>query len=435
VTVLTHTIRRQRLCRVALTTTLFGVMIDSATRASDACAQSSDTVVKQAGPPLHRGPASLVSEVRIGVVDGAEEYMFAGSVEIAVGRDGSIYVYDDRAGALRKYDASGKFVAKFGRKGQGPGEYQQANGLGVMPDGRVVLRDPRNQRINVYSPSGEPVDHWALPSNANSFGSRMLTVDTAGIVYVAASPGGSSPSASSSRVTIRLSAQGRIIDTVRAPVFADELPQLTASMTRTTGSGVKRLPSTTSQRTPVPFNPTGEWTWSPLGYMVTGFSNRYAVDLRIPRGAAPLTWRQGDPVISVRRTVAPVPVPEGERAQRRELVERALRNVDPGWRWSGPDIPRTKPAYREILTGADGRIWVSLSAPSVSRTVNGRTSWSQPLVFDVFEPDGRYIGQVPIPAGTAPQVMRGDYLWASATDADGVPRVHRFRITWPAAGG
>jgi hypothetical protein len=422
---------------VALEATL-GIMPD----APRLYAQPRDTIVKQAGAPLHPGAPSLVPELKIGVADGPEEYMFSGGLEMAVARDGSIYVYDSRGKALRKYDAAGKFVATFGREGQGPGEHQQANGLAVLPDGRVILRDPRNQRINVYSPTGEPAAHWPLPSATNSFGSRMLMVDTGGVVYVAATLGAPSPDRPRERGTIRLSSSGRIIDTVRAPVFADEPVELSASSPG--GARAGRPTPSISASTPVPFTPTGMWAWSPLGYMVTGFSSRYAVDLRVPpaaRGSPPRTWQPGDPVISIRRAVAPVQVAAAERDQRRAQVETSMRNTDPQWRWNGPEIPRTKPPYRELWVGADGRIWVSVSLPSAPRTVDGppdaqgpqtrRTTWTQPLAFDVFEPDGRYVGQVPIPSGTYPHVMRGDHIWGTTTDADGVPSVHRFRIAWP----
>src|SRR5688572_11404822 len=55
-------------------------------------AQQADTVVRVAGAPRHAGIATLVEEISIGVVDGAEEYTFGDVTDVAVGKDGSIYV-------------------------------------------------------------------------------------------------------------------------------------------------------------------------------------------------------------------------------------------------------------------------------------------------------------------------------------------------------
>jgi hypothetical protein len=53
------------------------------------------------------------------------------------------------------------------------------------------------------------------------------------------------------------------------------------------------------------------------------------------------------------------------------------------------------------------------------------------VVFDVFEPDGRYLGSVATPSGflAFPEpVFRGDTVWAVVEDADGVRYVRRYEI-------
>jgi hypothetical protein len=55
----------------------------------------------------------------------------------------------------------------------------------------------------------------------------------------------------------------------------------------------------------------------------------------------------------------------------------------------------------------------------------------EPVVFDVFEADGRYIGQVRAPRGFSmnPQpIARGDHVWAVFRDELDVNYVARFRI-------
>src|SRR5437870_5627047 len=105
--------------------------------ASASLAQRRDTVVKTVDRPLHAGVATLQAERRIGSADGADEYLFGRVSFVAVGPDGSIYVYDPQVPALRKYDVNGKYVKDLGRKGEGPGEYREIVGLAVLGDGRV----------------------------------------------------------------------------------------------------------------------------------------------------------------------------------------------------------------------------------------------------------------------------------------------------------
>ena len=188
----------------------------------------------------------------------------------------------------------------------------------------------------------------------------------------------------------------------------------------------------------VPFSPNVYWTFSPLGYMVGGLSNQYQIDLF-----------RDDHVLRIERTVDPVPVAAEERTDlRRIATENMVRNF-PGWTWNGPEVPTSKPPFRNIFASSDGKIWVLLSRPGVKDPDlqsdddgNARafsiSPWSEPVVFDVFEPDGRYLGEVTAPDGflTSPEpVIRGDTVWATAEDADGVRYVKRYELVRGSAAG
>jgi hypothetical protein len=88
------------------------------------------------------GAATVVEELSIGVESGPDEYMFGSIRGIAVGAEGVIYVADGRPTIVRAYDSDGVFLRNIGRQGQGPGEFVSAPGLGVLPSGMLVTRDP-----------------------------------------------------------------------------------------------------------------------------------------------------------------------------------------------------------------------------------------------------------------------------------------------------
>jgi len=126
-------------------------------------------VVRTVSGSMWGDTANLIPEMRIGVLDGADEYMLGEVRSLAVSDSGEIYLMDSQVPALRKYSAEGEFVATFGREGGGPGEYKNPDGgLAVLPDGRVVLRDPGNNRFSVYSADGVYVDGWRLSGGFNT---------------------------------------------------------------------------------------------------------------------------------------------------------------------------------------------------------------------------------------------------------------------------
>ncbi|MGH7476434.1 MAG: 6-bladed beta-propeller [Longimicrobiales bacterium] len=364
-------------------------------------------------------PRALVPEVRIGELEGADEYLFGQVQSLAVDAAGRIYVFDWQVPALRVYDADGRFVRTIGREGGGPGEYKQPDaGLIVLPDGRTLLRDPGNGRINVYGPDGTPLDSW--PVRASHYSSRPFYSDTAGNVYsyVFGLDRGDGRDAA----LIRYSPQGDVLDTLDLPQRDYEAPTITAAV-----EGAR-------QTWLVPFSPRAAWTYSPHGYFVQGVGTSYAVDLL--RGEAG--------VLRIGRRTEPVPVAASERAYEEDRVSRAMRRLDPAWSWNGPPIPETKPPFRDIAVATDGRIWVQLhqpghevadAAPEDGGTRAGEppapARWAEPVVYDVFRPDGTYLGEVHAPDGfqTSPTPLFGaDRVWAVIEDELGVNYVVRLRL-------
>jgi hypothetical protein len=381
--------------------------------------QRADTVVRMAQRPLHPGVATLVEEVSIGVGDGAEEYMLGDIADIALGRDGSIFALDRQVPVVRQYDAQGRFIRNIGRRGQGPGEMRSPSGIALTRDGRLLLWDTANWRINIYSATGDILPQITTPSGSSGSSmaqyARALMVDTAGRI-VTRKTVFTAPLAPRPTIWVRFMPDGTQVDTVQAPSTSFTTPEVSASN--------ERFRKTNE----VPFWPQRHVAMSPSGDMIAGFPNRYAFEIHQPDG----------PVISVRRDVNADPVTRQERADARKEIEESMRQTVPTWTWNGPDIPETKPYYTGLQVALDGRIWVVLTSevspragsvsmgggsgpPSRTRpSVSGPppkpprpalydvfAKPPRPALYDVFDPDGQYLGQVQVPAKVSSVVRRG----------------------------
>ncbi|MFO7894943.1 MAG: hypothetical protein R6U63_14605 [Longimicrobiales bacterium] len=372
-----------------------------------------DTViVRTLSGSAWQADARLEPEMRIGAFDGEDVYILGDVAGMAVAPDGSIYLYDRQVPALRKYGPDGEFVATFGREGGGPGEYRNSDGgLAVLADGRVLLRDPGNARITVYSPTGETLETW--PLRGAHFTSRRFYVDTAGRAYTQI--WGRTEDGERYSGLQPFAADGITLDSLLAPTWEYEEAAISLR--------TEQMAMTNS----VPFSPQPHWTFSPHGYFVGGLSSDYAIDL----------FRPDSTVLRIRRDTEPVPVAAAEKDAVRMSRIRNFQQVAPDWQWNGPSISDTKPFFQDIAAGRDGRIWVRLHQPGYlaeeadpqdPRSVD---RWAEPTVWDVFEPDGTYLGQVHASEGfsTHPEPVFGaGHVWAVTTDELDVEYVTRFRI-------
>ena len=370
------------------------------------------TVVRTRSGSVWDGEATLVPEVSIGELDGPDEYLFGSVWSIAVDGDRSVYAFDAQAQHVRVFDSTGVHVATLGRPGEGPGEFTRAEAIALLPDGRLVVKAPGNMRIEVFGPEAGQTDQWGYNAGGLYSGSPLYT-DVNGRTLLLTRD--LSQDGFAMHIIV-FGPDGTHVDTLPEPSSAYEAPILVAERRGTT-------------TLVVPFSPVFLWTVHPGGHFLTGLSSDYRIDLA-----------RDDGVLRIERTVDPVPVHDEERAYQRERMLRRMRNRDPDWTWNGPPIPEHKPFFQELLAGRDGRIWVRLTTegyPVENEDHDPEDPSSQPVIweestrYDVFEPDGTYLGVVVPPDDFSPYtkpVFDGDHVWGVTRDELGIERVVRFRI-------
>ncbi len=98
-----------------------------------------------------------------------------------------IYVLDGETHTVNVYDSQGKFVRRFGGRGQGLGKFEKPSTIAAAPSGEIYVLDNGNNEVQRFTPSGEYISRYAFRLDRNSESLRPLdglTVDGFGGVYI-----------------------------------------------------------------------------------------------------------------------------------------------------------------------------------------------------------------------------------------------------------
>ena len=118
---------------------------------------------------------------RIGLPAGGAPGQLGYVCDAVQDEDGFWYVAEfGEAQRITKLDEQGRFVASWGKEGDGPGEFRRLRALALGPDGLLYAADACNHRVQVLTRQGVPV---------RSFGGMSYPYDLAfgpdGSLYVA----------------------------------------------------------------------------------------------------------------------------------------------------------------------------------------------------------------------------------------------------------
>jgi DNA-binding beta-propeller fold protein YncE len=105
---------------------------------------------------------------------------FNAPADVAVAPDGDIYVADGYGNSnVHRFSPEGKLLSSWGKPGNGPGEFTTPHAVRIHPDGRVLVADRENNRLQVFSREGEYIHEWR-----DLYHPMDLYIDTSGMVYV-----------------------------------------------------------------------------------------------------------------------------------------------------------------------------------------------------------------------------------------------------------
>lgn len=123
---------------------------------SDTGYTDEDRTVKYAGPPFHH------------------------PTNVGLSPNGEFYVSDGyRNARVHKYAADGTLLFSWGEPGEGPGQFNLVHSV-LEHKGRVYVSDRANNRIQIFTPTGEHLETWT-----DFLAPCKIYIDKDDVVYVA----------------------------------------------------------------------------------------------------------------------------------------------------------------------------------------------------------------------------------------------------------
>lgn len=353
--------------------------------------------------------------LQIGDVDGPEPYQLdrvTGAVRLS---DGRIALADGGSRRIRYYDRSGQHLTDAGGQGGGPGEFGSLSGIHRMPGDSVAGWDALAKRLSVFDDDGvfgRAVTLDRVPGMSATL--RGIFADGSAVV----SPGQTVQALQSLEpgehretvVYLRFASDGALLDTLAVAPGAES---------------VVYREETSFGNNSILF---GRNHYVALGgdRFYAGDSDALDVTMSTPEGTPRRIIRRAGPP----RAVTPADLEEARRladesAQRtRLMMAQALGRPVPK-----PDLTdyvhrETWPAFSRLLVDTEGHLWVrAYPAPGA----DART-WS------VFDPAGRWLGEVEMPERFEVLEIGGDYVLGRWLDEDDVPYVRVHPLVKPRRG-
>jgi len=328
------------------------------------------TVVRNPKEPLYNTPIlELKEELSLGDSQAQGDYAFGQIRSFTVDDAGSIYVLDYKDSHIKVFAASGEYVRTFGRKGQGPGEFDNPLMLSINRTSSELVVFQVSRKMSFFKTDGTFLRHVLFKDVRAGRG----LVDSKGNIYIMEAR----RELKDSRYVIKkLAADASVIATLA------ESP----------------APSGESFN---PFMPVGWFDVDRGDTFIYGYPETYEIRFF---GASNQKVHK-----KIIRDYDPVAVTAGER----ERQEKAAQGTDIVF-----DFPKYHPAYSRFFLSDLGHVVVQ----TWEKAKDGK------FAHDIFDAEGRFIGRVPLkPSGV--EILNGKY-YALEEDEEGYRLVKRYNVTW-----
>lgn len=338
-----------------------------------------------------RGAPRLVELWRAGGLNEDEELAFP--LNMAVSADRRLAIADFGLSELAVVGPDGTWLGTWASPGQGPGELGSPVAASWMAGGgAAVVFDVSNSKVlfvREEEPAREdlPVPRTMTGPVLASGSLAWAGVTPAGTALLQPSPAMPRPAAAETE------AQPARSVLLRALPGHGSFDTIAAASTPTLGGGP-------------PYGEVAAPGWSQMRTAV-GADGRVAIGGEGPRYRIRLLGPDGSPSAVVCRDAPALPL-EGRELR---ALEGGARAQEMEAAVAGAPRPDSLAPFGRLFLSHEGRLWVQRERPSALRF--GETYHGVPgALYDVFDADGAYVGEVRAPEKARLQAALGDTVWA-----------------------
>ncbi|HDL18338.1 MAG TPA: 6-bladed beta-propeller [Bacteroidetes bacterium] len=343
------------------------------------------TIVSNPAQPLYPN-AKLVyeEELSIGEEEGDSNYVFYRPANIVVDSEEHIYLLDSGNNRVQVFDAAGKFLYSFGKKGQGPGEFMMAYSMVLSGDEKLYILDLQNRRMSVFQKNGKYLQGFDIKEGSPQF----LFIDENENLFMGKILRGKTPN--DQKISIgKYDINGNLLLTFKE--FAMNSIKFIRS-----GKSVTAIP--------IMFNPSAAWTVDNRGNVYSGLGDQYVVDVQ---SADSMVVKQ------IKRNWQPIPVTSEDKNKYNERFKSQLSSMI-----KEIEFRNTKPAFSRFTIDDQNNLWVKLYTEFGFEENR----------CDVFDPEGKYLYQVEI--SIRPDLFKNGKIYTIERTEEGIAMVKRYGYHW-----
>jgi len=316
-------------------------------------------------PASERPVAGLVFVGKIGELESKDpDRQFVRPMSADEDAAGNLFILDDKDSCVKKFDARRDYVGRFGRNGQGPGEFQYGMRIGISANGQVVV-STMSSEFHVFGNDGTFVDRFRLPPYR---GISPVVLGADRVAAYAFQVNGEN--SRDNHILAIFDFQGQVLQEFGEPYLLDA-----------------------TRRT---------WNANFLSLAVDGEENLYAAFSSLNR--VEKYSPDGRLLLSI------------DRALPFEVTHRYKQtSMNVGGQVALVDEPDFTPVNSGIGVDRDGRIWVLGVQKAITQSDMPKDFRVQDyLAFEIYSPEGVLLSRLPVPPEVVKfdnMTMRGDHLF------------------------
>jgi tripartite motif-containing protein 71 len=120
---------------------------------------------------------------------GSSNGQFIEIADIAIDDQGHVYVSDYQNDTIQKFSTDGKFLLKWGSPGTDVGQFRGAGTIVIDAEGNVIVAEVERGRIQKFDPAGKPLSNFFLPHEAGiAIVPYAIALDNQGNMYISDNP-------------------------------------------------------------------------------------------------------------------------------------------------------------------------------------------------------------------------------------------------------